>query len=1471
MAWELLETVSDSNAVRDAEISPDGEWLVFGTEGNELVIYSTGDWVHQHTYSIRGMAFGISISSDSSQIAVASGETGSGDFEVYELGGGWTEIYSESTSSPPLDVDFSPNGDWAAYVYGSGTKVLNTSDWSNVTTVTTDNSRGVGFSSDSGWLAVGTNNDETLVFSTSDWAEINDSPLTDPVEAVTPTKFDPADEYLASGSWSSSNHIYNTSDWTESSASPITDASRQIEDVAFDAHSLWFAFASRDQTCRVYSITDGWALETTLDDPTDYAWGIDFQDEYLALAADTSVYIYDVPEPDFTPTNVSVDATRDTEIDLSWTVTGGEDEVRVYRDSSPGLDVSTLNPIATLATGTESYTDTGLDNGTDYYYKIAAYSSDTEDVSDEVSGQTTLPDVTNVSASGGSRTVDISWTANHNTGQTRVEIREAGGTWTHLTTVDYTTTSASVAGLLDGTDYEVLVRAETTDVDGSRVTDTATTTLPQIGTFEIDESVRDDLTADWSDLLNTGQYRLRWKDADASSFDAADEAVVAHDAATLEYAISGLLDGTDYDVKLRTETDDVAGDWHRETATTLLPAIDAFSLDASVQDELIVGGIDPVIDTGQYRIRWKRSEDGTYVAENETTLAHDVDPLEYTISPVLDGEKYDVGIQPETDDATGDWHTATEITKLVSADGLAFSNVTDRGLTLSWTDNSGFDGSYQVWRRRTDYEYDDPKGELIATLADTATEFVEETTLHPGREYAYTVRATTQYVHADSSEATATTDSIGLEQRAVPPRGWYVEVDHPSGTVLRPSVLDGPERRPRANDQPRVRIPVPKTDRWFSEALEDETTMRVWVDGNRLPIGVFKRAERQSGQAVLVGIGGTELETRVEHEVDQQATHELVEELVSANTDLTPNVDAPESTLQEGVEMLAVDTTSEILGAIEEIDETTPATVENDSIKLYQTAWTTEAEDATADSSTIFDPSTHDPDGEFSGGDGLRLNDSSHDAEYEFTTNHTIPEGDLGVDFRLDITAEDVPQSRWTLEDSSGTVLTQTDENGLGISGLRWDDVSFYGNWNPPELEPGTYTVRFDCTTTAAPSYLLDVVCPRDTRFDVTLGDSIHETGGYLDGPETMPDAVDVLFDAIETPFSIVSGTADLTIDNTGGEQAIAMSNDFGATWLEESNTSSATVDFADPGGALTLRLTLSRYGQRDTATPRTGYQGQTVDTVTLSADVDETPLTIDQTFDDSLLSILQELADRGDFLFEVQTDGDTQTLEWTQPGQRSSERDLAISDLELAKEKRIYQRVTVKGSNREVSGERFTASNDFVSLANTRLINGSETVYDDDGTQFDRGTDYQIQSRDGTIRQLSGGNLVEGDTYRVDYEFEVQGSFADDDVSEPRELVEDIPALTSVRACEQAAFALYQTLSSPRWEGTIQLPRDEVGFQVVDALSFDEAPDQALPLEIHDITHTPGSIELSVGQTRSVQDAVDEIRNRIGAVSRLV
>ncbi|WP_344222842.1 hypothetical protein, partial [Aeromicrobium tamlense] len=185
----------------------------------------------------------------------------------------------------------------------------------------------------------------------------------------------------------------------------------------------------------------------------------------------------------------------------------------------------------------------------------------------------------------------------------------------------------------------------------------------------------------------------------------------------------------------------------------------------------------------------------------------------------------------------------------------------------------------------------------------------------------------------------------------------------------------------------------------------------------------------------------------------------------------------------------------------------------------HDTAWTTEAEDADSESSVLFDPDDHDPDDEFSGGDGLRLNQSSHNAEYEIEVEYTIPEGEFDFDFRFDVTDVDVPSSRIVLEDSDGSPLAQSDESSVGLTGPRWYSASSYGGWNPPELEPGTYTVRFECTESEAPSYLLDVVSPRDTRFDVTHDNEVHEPGGYLDGPETKPDAVEVTFDAVETPF----------------------------------------------------------------------------------------------------------------------------------------------------------------------------------------------------------------------------------------------------------------------------------------------------------------------------------------------------------------
>ena len=54
---------------------------------------------------------------------------------------------------------------------------------------------------------------------------------------------------------------------------------------------------------------------------------------------------------------------------LNWTASSGATSYKVYRGTAPGAE--STPPIATGITST-SYTNTGLKNGTTYYYKVAA-------------------------------------------------------------------------------------------------------------------------------------------------------------------------------------------------------------------------------------------------------------------------------------------------------------------------------------------------------------------------------------------------------------------------------------------------------------------------------------------------------------------------------------------------------------------------------------------------------------------------------------------------------------------------------------------------------------------------------------------------------------------------------------------------------------------------------------------------------------------------------------------------------------------------------------------------------------------------------------------------------------------------------------------------------------------------------------------------------------------------------------------
>ncbi len=85
-----------------------------------------------------------------------------------------------------------------------------------------------------------------------------------------------------------------------------------------------------------------------------------------------------------TPSNLTA-ASGTAQVSLSWSATSGATSYNVYRGNTAGGESPT--PIASGVTGT-SYTNTGLTNGTTYFYKVAAgNSAGTSGLSNEASAQ----------------------------------------------------------------------------------------------------------------------------------------------------------------------------------------------------------------------------------------------------------------------------------------------------------------------------------------------------------------------------------------------------------------------------------------------------------------------------------------------------------------------------------------------------------------------------------------------------------------------------------------------------------------------------------------------------------------------------------------------------------------------------------------------------------------------------------------------------------------------------------------------------------------------------------------------------------------------------------------------------------------------------------------------------------------------------------------------------------------------------
>ena len=421
-----------------------------------------------------------------------------------------------------------------------------------------------------------------------------------------------------------------------------------------------------------------------------------------------------------------------------------------------------------LGGNARSYTFTGcpysMVNGTTYSFSVTTHTDmrsnlpNTETIVSTKAGLPAAP--TGLTATAGDHQVVLSWTAGSNNGSalTKYEYQQNGGSWANMANSDASTTSHTVTGLTNGTQYTFKVRAVNTHGGGGEATVTATPVGPPEKPSGLTATDSDQqVTLSWTAPSNNGGSAItsyKYSKDNGTNW-------TSTGATTTSHTVTGLTNGTEYTFKVRAVN--THGDGAESAAAKATPATKpAAPTNLSATDNAQASGAVKLTwtaptNTGGAAItgyKYSKDDGSSWTATGATSTSH-------TVTNLTNGTAYKFKVRAvnrKGDGTASAVATATPATTPLAPGSLsaALPSGEAKKVKLTWTTPNNRGAAIQSYN----YRQNGGGWTNIPNNGASTTSYTVEN-LTNGTQYSFEVRAKNR--KGDSAVAgpvTATTPNV---------------------------------------------------------------------------------------------------------------------------------------------------------------------------------------------------------------------------------------------------------------------------------------------------------------------------------------------------------------------------------------------------------------------------------------------------------------------------------------------------------------------------------------------------------------------------------------------------------------------------------------------------------------------------------------------------------------------------------------